>query len=75
MLMQTIATGQNRRRSLQCAGHYGTNQYRIDVADEAIKEAHTTSVRGTKPRCESLSRRSAVEGEAAVRRTHTHSCS
>jgi hypothetical protein len=39
MLMQTIATGQNRRRSLQCAGHYGANQYPIDVADEEIKEA------------------------------------
>jgi hypothetical protein len=37
MSMQTIATDLNRSRLLQCAGHYGARQSRIDVADEVIE--------------------------------------
>ena len=46
MSMQTIATDLNRSRLLQCAGHYGARQSRIDVADELPREEQEGTVNG-----------------------------
>src|SRR6266487_2435176 len=40
MSMRIIAPGLNRRRSLQCAGHYRVSRYHIDVGDKLIEWRH-----------------------------------